>query len=777
MVAISFTGLASGIDTNQIITQLERFSQNRINSLQTKSQTASNQQLLLGNMQSKLQTLQSAANTLARPQNSVFDRRAISSSNESIVKVAAGSAAEPGVQSLRVLELAQASQIASQGFDDLDSAITQGSFQIKAGGSSATITIDSSNNTLTGLAKAINSAGVGVTASVINDGSDARSQPYRLLLSSNKTGVDNAITITNSLAADGSGAFRPEFNSTYIGQAVLDSNFSGTSTVTANAGAGNYSGTANDTFSFTVQTGGTVGTDDGIQLAYSNSNGTKTGTVTINQTDSGVAKAVVDGVEVTLGAGTLTAGDSFSIDVSAPQIQAAKNARIQLGSGGSAIIVQNSSNQMTNLIRGVTLSLQSADPTKDVILTTTNDVEAAKTEITNFVKDYNDFLSYLATQTKFDSKTNTAGPLAGDRSISEIRDLVQKTILSVSPGLSASANRLSALGVKLDEKGVLQVDQTKLTEVLNDRVTGVTFADVKKIFTLRGESSSNAIEFISGSRLTKNSATPYQVDVTQAAQQASLTATNDLANSITLDESNRELSISVNGTSRTVTLADGVYTPLTLAREVQTEVNSALSTLGGSVSVSLSGQKLVLKSDRYGSSSGVEIQSGSALSVLGFFGGESSQGQDVAGQFIVNGEIETATGLGQILTGSSTNSNTADLAVQVSLTDSQIQAGSDGTLSITHGIASQLSNVLEALLDPTNGRLKTITNRFAKKSDEAELAITKAQQSLAEQTTALQEQFANMERTISQLQAQSQFVLNTLSPSSSSSKSRLSVSG
>ena len=41
---------------------------------------------------------------------------------------------------------------------------------------------------------------------VVNDGSAANAQPFRLLLAAKKTGVDNAITVTNSLAADNSGA-------------------------------------------------------------------------------------------------------------------------------------------------------------------------------------------------------------------------------------------------------------------------------------------------------------------------------------------------------------------------------------------------------------------------------------------------------------------------------------------------------------------------------------------------------------------------------------------
>lgn len=769
---ISFTGLASGINTDQIISQLVSFSQTRINSLKNKEQDANNKQSLLNSIQSRLQTLQSEAVTLSSAHNSVFDRRAIASSDESIVKAAAGSAAESGVQSLRVLSLARAHQVASQGFDSASSQITQGTFEIKAGGNAiATITIDSTNNTLSGLAKAINKAGVGVTATVINDGSDARTQPFRLLLTSNLTGTDNAISITNHLAASGSGATLPNFSSTQIGQAVVGNTYSGTASVTANSGAGSYTGTANDTFQFTVQTGGTVGTDNGIQIAYSNASGSKIGTLTLSQTDAGVAQTVIDGVQVTLGAGTLTSGDQFSVDVFAPTVQAAQNAQVQLGSGSGAITVQSATNQLTNLIKGVTLSLQSADPLKEIRLTTTNDVDAAKTEITNFVNDYNDFSSFLAKQTKFDSTTNTAAPLAGDRTVSALRDLVERAILAPAADLPKGANRLSALGITIDERGQLQVNQSRLDDALHERISGVTFSDVKKLFTLRGESSSAGIDFITGSRLTKNSTSPYQVDITQAARQASVTAGDTLAKSIVIDGTNNQLSLKLNGsTSSTVTLAAGTYTPLTLADELQSEINSTFATSGITANVSLSSQKLVFASIRFGSASEVTIDSGSAIATLGLSGGETDHGLDVIGNYLVNGVSESATGVGQILTGAATNSHTADLAIQVTLQNSQLQSGVDATLSVTHGLASQLNNVLEDMLDPVSGRLKTITDRFSKSADDAHSATLKAQLEIDNQTAKLKQQFASMEQTISRLKSQGDFVTNSLTPLLSRSK-------
>lgn len=771
-MAITFTGLASGINTDQIISELNRFSQNRINSLRIKEQSANVKENLIKSVQSRLQALQSKAETLSRAQGSVFNRRAITSSDESIIKAAAGTGAEPAIQSLRVLSLARAHQVASQGFDDANSQITEGTFEIKAGDSTtATITIDSTNNTLNGLARAINSARIGVTATIINDGSNARTQPYRLLLTSNKTGTDNAITITNNLAADGANAFKPNFASTNISQAVVGASFAGTASVTSNAGAGSYTGTSNDTFTFTVQNGGTVGTDDGIQIAYSNVSGSETGTLTINQSDAGVAKAVVDGVEVTLGSGTLNAGDTFSVDAFVPTLETAQNAQVQLGSGQGAITVASATNQITNLIRGVTLSLQSADPAKEIKLTTTNDVAAAKTEITDFVADYNDLVSFIAEQTKFDSATNTAGPLAGDRSVSELRDLVQRALLSPAADLPPTANRLSVLGITLDEHGKLELNQARLEDALNERLNGVTFSDIKKLFTLRGQSSSEAIEFVTGSRNTKSSSTPYGVDITQAATKAFVTATNALSNSIVIDGTNNQLNLTLDGSAATtVTLTAGTYTPLTLALELQSKINAAVSAQGGNASVSLTGQKLIVTSERYGSASKVNLTSGSALATLGFVGGETSQGQDVAGYFSVDGDVEVANGVGQILTGAATNAHTADLAVQVTLTDSQILGGVDATLSVTHGLASQLNNVLEEMLDPVNGRLKTIFDRLDKNASDAQEATLKAQRELDEQTARLQQQFAAMERSINKFKSQGDFVTNALNPLLASSK-------
>ena len=173
---ISFSGLASGLNTNALIQNLLRFNQQRINLLNQTVQTDTQQQTAFQGVQSRLQTLQTAVSQLGQSQGSVFDNKVVSSSNTDLLTAAVGTGAQTGVTNLRVLSMAQADQIASQGFEDPNSVISQGTFQIEAGSNSATLTIDSTNNTLTGLAAAINNANIGVSATIVRSGGRPRSR-------------------------------------------------------------------------------------------------------------------------------------------------------------------------------------------------------------------------------------------------------------------------------------------------------------------------------------------------------------------------------------------------------------------------------------------------------------------------------------------------------------------------------------------------------------------------------------------------------------------------
>ena len=453
--------------------------------------------------------------------------------------------------------------------------------QIQTGsGAATTVTIDSTNDTLQGLATAINNSGAGVTASVVDDGSGVHS--YRLLLVANQTGTDNAITLTNGLNDTSAGGVTPEFNSNYLGTAVTRAGWTGTSTPTANAGAGNYTGTTNNVYTFTVtnagnSTGtGTVGTDN-IQISYKDSTGKNAGSFTISSSDVNNPINVAQGIQVSFGNGTLVAGQTFSVAATVPTVQQAANASITLGMGDGALTVQSDSNQVDNAVNGVTLNLVGADSTQPVSLTVANDTSSISTAINSFVQAYNSVIQDIDQQTAYNATSNTGGPLLGINDATNIVNELTQAVTNVVPGVNSKLNSLAALGITSNQQGQLTVNSTQLSAVLNGQVSGVSLADVAHLFGEVGTSTNPDVHYITTGANTVANGTPYQVNITQAATQASIIASSAIAQtSTTINSSNNTFTITVDGqTSDTITLTPGTYTASGLAQQVQQQINAS----------------------------------------------------------------------------------------------------------------------------------------------------------------------------------------------------------
>ncbi len=100
--------------------------------------------------------------------------------------------AKPASYEIEVMEMAKTSSIMTTGFPDKDRAEVGVGFLsfTTPDGEEKSVYINTSNNTLEGVAKAINEAKVGARAQVINDGTDAE-EPWRLVVTSEKTGWKN----------------------------------------------------------------------------------------------------------------------------------------------------------------------------------------------------------------------------------------------------------------------------------------------------------------------------------------------------------------------------------------------------------------------------------------------------------------------------------------------------------------------------------------------------------------------------------------------------------
>jgi len=776
---ISIGGLVSGLNTTQIIQGLLAVQQQQITDVQTRQSTAQQQETTYKALQAKLLSLQADVTQLGQSVNGPFDGRTTTSSAPSVLTAAASSNAVAGVYSLTVGSLAQANAIDSQGFTSATSQITEGTVVVGSGSNTATLTIDNTNNTLQGLATAINNANVGVNATVINTGSG--SQPYRLLVSATQTGTAHAVTIdTTGLGPDDptSGAVQPTFG---VGPAVPNANNIGTAVVTA---GGAYTGTANDTFTFTVQSitgGGDLSNGGTVTLQYANANNSQTGTLVLTGNDVNQFRTVAEGIKIRVGAGPLDQGDSFTVNTTVATVQQAADASVTLGSGSGALTVTSSTNTVNTAINGVALNLLALSGAQPVQVTVANDTSTAQTAIQNFVTDYNGVLSTIASDVSYDPSTKTAGPLLGDPSILNIENQLRDLVLQPVSGANPKLNNLPALGLTSDASGQLQVDSTTLNNVLSGKVSGVTLNDVRTLFAVGGVSTNAGVTFVNATSATQASATPYGVVITQAAQQATLQATSALGPNTVVTTGNNSFVLTVNGiASNTLTVPPSSgpgYTQQALVQALQSAINADPKIGSQGLVVGILNNELTFTSGTYGSSSSVAI---GTTNFLGFGSPATANGQDVAGSFLVNGQAESATGSGQLLTGKSGNANTDGLAVNVTLLPSQVSPTPNtpvANLTVTQGLAAQAGIALNNLLDPTTGQLQLIDQNFQDQITHYQDQINQLQQQYNAQQAQLTTEFTNMETTLSNLKNASSFIsaqtnaLQTLSGFTSASTS------
>jgi flagellar hook-associated protein 2 len=110
---------------------------------------------------------------------------------------------QPGSWNIEVKQLAEKASALTNGFPDKDKTeIGVGYFRFKTPNGNKDVYIKKENNTLDGVAKAINAAGVGIRAMVINDRKDPDA-PFKLVFSAEGLGADKNVDYPRIYMLDG----------------------------------------------------------------------------------------------------------------------------------------------------------------------------------------------------------------------------------------------------------------------------------------------------------------------------------------------------------------------------------------------------------------------------------------------------------------------------------------------------------------------------------------------------------------------------------------------
>jgi len=197
MATITAAGIGSGLDVENIVSQLVALERRPLETLESNASLIQAQISAYGTLKSKVAEFETAMNALGSADK--FKLYSTSSSSDSVLTATADSSAAAGVYEVEVTALAERDKYRTAAYTDSATVVGEGTLSIAVGADSFDITVDSSNSTLSGIRDAINSASdnPGVTASIVTDTNGAS-----LVISSDDTGLDNALTITISGDSD-----------------------------------------------------------------------------------------------------------------------------------------------------------------------------------------------------------------------------------------------------------------------------------------------------------------------------------------------------------------------------------------------------------------------------------------------------------------------------------------------------------------------------------------------------------------------------------------------
>jgi len=356
----------------------------------------------------------------------------------------------------------------------------------------------------------------------------------------------------------------------------------------------------------------------------------------------------------------------------------------------NGLAITKSSNTVTDAIHGVTLNL--LKPASSTTLTVARDSAGIQTAVQAFVKGYNDARKALTDLSSYNATTKQAAQLQGDSTVRSLqaamRDILNGALSTSGGGFST----LSDIGISFQKDGTLALNTVKLQAAIADQTK-----DISTLFASVGKPADSLISFAASTANTKPGS--YAVNITQLATQGTAVGSAPTATTITAGV-NDTLTFTVDGNAATVTLAANIYTAATLAAEIQSKMNGAseLTAAGSSVAVTQSGGVLTATSARYGGSSSVLINGGSAATDL--FGTVSSTtGLNIAGT--LDGAL--ANGAGQTLTASGGNADGLAITVEGGIT------GNRGNVSFAKGYAYQMNSLLTSVL-ASDGLVNTRTS-------------------------------------------------------------------
>ncbi|MBN1141290.1 MAG: flagellar filament capping protein FliD [Deltaproteobacteria bacterium] len=190
MATITFGGLATGLDTTSLISELMAVERQPLKLLENDKTWLNSRLVAFQQFDAKLNSFLSKIGGLGSTEEIQAKQATLSA--EGFFTAGAETDAAVANYQIEVVSLAQVQKAVSQGYADKSAQeFGTGTLTLTVGENDpVAIEISAENNSLQGIADAINAAGAGVSAAIINDGTVS---PYRLVLTGENVAASYAL--------------------------------------------------------------------------------------------------------------------------------------------------------------------------------------------------------------------------------------------------------------------------------------------------------------------------------------------------------------------------------------------------------------------------------------------------------------------------------------------------------------------------------------------------------------------------------------------------------
>lgn len=193
-MSFSLSGIASGLDTNAIISQLMQLERVPYTRLQSKQSTLNSQVSVFRTINTKLSALRTAAEDLLLKSN--FNLRSATNSDATVLKATVSETAAETSYQINVTQLAKQHIVMSDKFNKDETSTLTGTFKVN--GQEFSLGSGTNEEVLTQLMNDINARDVGVKASIVTTNTDQ----LTLVLTSAKHGEDHKMVFGSGQTGD-----------------------------------------------------------------------------------------------------------------------------------------------------------------------------------------------------------------------------------------------------------------------------------------------------------------------------------------------------------------------------------------------------------------------------------------------------------------------------------------------------------------------------------------------------------------------------------------------